>query len=364
MFTQEPDYAVPPGSYLEEWLDDHQMSQAELARRLGVSGKHVSKLIGGASLSPSVANGVALVTGVPAATWLTWEALYRADMARLSELESVVPSKDVLARFPLSTLRKHNYVTATLRRPALVARELCAFFRVANFSVLTELAERQLALPRQQVVLRPQTYAMATWVRLCELQAEASWGGGSPYSKQALELAVPQIRALSREFLSGPDDAQERLVSLLASAGVQLIFEPGVDGARAYGGTFWHEGRPVIGLTLRGKDDGQFWFTLFHEIGHVLKHNKSVAHINEVASRSDNAAEIEADSYAQEVLIPSSYAVELPKLKSKEQVRALASEIGVSPGVVVGRLWHDQLWPHTHGHDLTLQFSFVTEKSR
>lgn len=82
--ASNPDYAVPTGEFISEWLDENAMSQAELARRLGVSRKHVSKLIdGSAPLSHEVGHDLALVTGIAARIWMNQEALYREDLERI-----------------------------------------------------------------------------------------------------------------------------------------------------------------------------------------------------------------------------------------------------------------------------------------
>lgn len=67
------DYAVAPGEYIKEWLEDEERSQASLARDLGVNAKHVSKLVNGAVLTPEFALKLDLVTGIPTKNWLALE---------------------------------------------------------------------------------------------------------------------------------------------------------------------------------------------------------------------------------------------------------------------------------------------------
>lgn len=86
--TTLPDYAVSPGDHIKEWLDDHGINAAELARRLDVTPKHVSELLSGkAPLSATVALGLERVTGIPARIWNRFEAGYREDLARLAETD-------------------------------------------------------------------------------------------------------------------------------------------------------------------------------------------------------------------------------------------------------------------------------------
>ncbi|MDB5243960.1 MAG: ImmA/IrrE family metallo-endopeptidase [Spirosoma sp.] len=355
-YTAATDYAVPTGDYVTEWLEENDVSQAELARRMGVSGKHVSKLISGAALTPDVATKLALVTGIPSRIWLGWEATYRADVARLSLSEQLAAHRSVVELFPLAHLRKLGVVTASLRKPGVVALELFAFFGVASIGALERCVTRQAVAYRQGLAHPVDEHALATWLRIGELEANAEAGELSAYDENGLRELLPQLRALSAN--PQPNFGQE-LVARLARVGVQLIYVPEVKGARVYGATRWLQGRPVIALTLRGRTDGQFWFTLFHEIGHVLLHKDAEAHVHSVDAQGPvNPAEVEANHFAGTTLIPTEYERFLATLRSKQDVRKFAAAIGVSPGIVVGRLWHDRIWDFKNGQDLCMRLHF------
>ena len=105
--TTLPDYAVSPGDHIKEWLDDHGINAAELARRLDVTPKHVSELLSGkAPLSATVALGLERVTGIPARIWNRFEAGYREDLARLAETDRLAAQYEQAKRFPLKYLRE------------------------------------------------------------------------------------------------------------------------------------------------------------------------------------------------------------------------------------------------------------------
>jgi HTH-type transcriptional regulator/antitoxin HigA len=98
--------------------------------------------------------------------------------------------------------------------------------------------------------------------------------------------------------------------------------------------------------------------TPFHEIAHVLRHGKTDVLI-EAASSPDNPREAEADSFSRDTLIPRAEARELASLKTLSDVRRFAERIGIAPGIVVGRLQHDGLWPYSRGNQLKRQLSFL-----
>lgn len=81
-----PDYVVTAGDFVADWMETEGINAAELARRLGVSPKHVSELLSGkAPLSHPLALALERVTGIPARIWNQYESGYRSDLARRHE---------------------------------------------------------------------------------------------------------------------------------------------------------------------------------------------------------------------------------------------------------------------------------------
>jgi HTH-type transcriptional regulator/antitoxin HigA len=120
----------------------------------------------------------------------------------------------------------------------------------------------------------------------------------------------------------------------------------------------------MIQLSLYGKTNDKFWFTFFHEAAHILLHadskeaKKSVFLDDPNASHSDDPMEQEANQWAGEVLIPARYNVDLQRLRTKAEVVAFASQIGIHPGIVVGRLQHDGLIEPSWMNGLKQSFRF------
>ena len=139
-----------------------------------------------------------------------------------------------------------------------------------------------------------------------------------------------------------------KLVDLLAGCGIAIIFLPHIGGSFLHGATFYDKNKIVIGLTVRGKDADKFWFSLFHEVGHIL-----LGHLNQDDGTTDED-EAAADEFAKETLIPT---VEFNRFASRGQfseneILSFAKAVGIDPGIVVGRLqkegyldfgWHNDL---------------------
>jgi Zn-dependent peptidase ImmA (M78 family) len=142
-----------------------------------------------------------------------------------------------------------------------------------------------------------------------------------------------------------------------------------------HGATRWirSSSLPLVQLTLRCKTDDMLWFSFFHEAGHILRHARELFLEGDVDGREENAdCEAEADAFAAEQLIPRPQMEELrtlipaEKYPSERSLREFAAKIGVAPGIVVGRLHHDELLPRTHLNKMkrTLRWDDLMESPR
>jgi len=290
----DPNYAVPTGDFIAEWLEQSGMNAAELARRLDTTAKHVSELLSGkAPLSHRSAIALENVTGVPARIWNQYEARYREDQARLATDASLADQYDQAARFPLAYLRKHGYVTASARDRAGTVRELLALLRVASIEAWWTTWSKGSVAYRRSAAARDDAPALSVWLALGERDA---WGKRcARFDEEAVRAALPQLR----EWTAGPaGTGMDRAARLLKDAGVVLCFLPPVPGLGIHGATRWIGGMPVVQMSLGWKTDHQMWFTLFHELGHVLLHGDKGLYVD-----SDHTlAEEEADTFAAEML--------------------------------------------------------------
>ena len=135
------------------------------------------------------------------------------------------------------------------------------------------------------------------------------------------------------------------------AAGVVVVFVPEVPRCRISGAAWWATpNRAVIILSDRYKKDDYFWFTFFHESAHVLLHSKKETFVDD--GSDDDLLENEANRFAADLLIPPDKATRLPGLTTEADVSAFAEELGIAPGIVVGRLQHDGVWGWNRGHGL------------
>lgn len=351
--SKEPNYAVSPGDYIQEWLDENAMNAAELARRLDVTPKHVSELLAGkAPLSQAVALSLERVTTTPARLWNRTESLYREDLARLAEEGRLAEQYETARLFPLKYLRDWGLISAAARDKAGTVRELLAILRIGHLDAFDASWVHARVAYRKTVQSADKRYERGVWLALGERQLELT--ELPDFDKAKVKALIPQLRALTAD--ADPVAAFERVASLLHEAGVALHRVPPVPGFGVYGATRWIAGHPLIQVSERGKTDDQFWFTLFHELGHVLLHGDKTVFL-QGSDGTHDTSENEADAFAAHTLVPDEFHDRLPLDRDEEAVRKLAAELGIAPSIVLEqaqKITADFSW----GHDLQISLEW------
>lgn len=356
-FRYEPDYAVAPGATVRAALGKLGMTQAELAARSGLSLKHVNQIIQGvAPITPETALLFEKVTDVSARTWNALESRYRERLARGKSQERLAKDADWLQQLPIKELIRRGHVTADATKPKQV-EEVCRFFGVADRERWQKVWLAPLVSFRQSPRFAADVGAVATWLRLGEIEAASI--RTKPFDARRFREALVEIRALTAKE---PNIALKELKQICARAGVAVVFLPDIGKTRASGAARWLTStKALIQLSDRYKADDSFWFSFFHEAAHLLLHSKKETFVSE----GDDAfpdhteqEEQEANSFAAAQLIPRRYESRLAYLRTDTDVRVFAAELGIAPGIVVGRLHNDGLWDWSKGNQLRRPIDF------
>ena len=340
-----PDWVSPPGDTIADLLEERDWTQVQLSKRLGYTTKHVSQLINGkAPITEDTALKLTKVLGSTEKFWLNREADYRAQLAQIEEKKLLESWVDWLDELPVKKLMNQGVITTrrliAKHKPAIV-KEMLLFFGVASpddyykcYSGL-ELAYRRTRKEQSDIG------AISSWLRLGEIEAERQ--DCPKYNKAKFQQAIRKIRELTvlpaEQFLP-------EIERLCRESGVVFALVPSIPKAHVSGVVRWlNPHKPMIQLSLYGKSNDKFWFTFFHEVAHILLHGKDQIFLDEWESGKKlvSEQENEADQWSRDFLIPSTYQSELAELKSKAALTSFAQDIGIHPGIVVGRLQHDKM---------------------
>ena len=337
----KPTWAVSPGEILVEALEERGMSQADLGRRMARPTKTISEIATGkAAITPETAIQLERALGISAALWLGLESRYREALARERDHEELENHVEWLALFPSKELADRKIIDRRTPKAAQAAA-LLTYFGVSSPVGWDRYWGEAAATYRMSETQSVSSYAVAIWLREAELEVE---GIELPtFDPVRLRGLVPQIRSLTTAVVLAM--AVEEARDLLASAGVGILLAKGIRGAPASGAVRWIRNNPWILLTLRHRTEDQLWFSLFHEIGHLLEGGRRKNVVEELNDSSPpRPDEVAADAFARDSLLPDFTSSELMRADHLDQgaIRETAVEYGVAPGIVVGRLERDR----------------------
>ena len=241
----------------------------------------------------------------------------------------------------MAYLRRQGLISAPARDRARTVQELLTFLGVASLQAFDDTWRSGSVAYRRRAVKRDHAAALAVWLRLAE-RSQESFREFPAFDRQGLERLVPELRTLT---LLAPDAGIAQAIAALHRVGVVVSIHPAIPGLGIHGVTRWLNKRPLIQLSCLMKTDDQIWFTLFHELGHVLLHGEKELYV----SGDQGAEEDEANAFAADVLVPPGHVSRLPRRRDTVAISRLASELGVAPSIVLGRAQRqtgDFAWGH------------------
>ncbi|SFD70174.1 HTH-type transcriptional regulator / antitoxin HigA [Methylobacterium sp. 13MFTsu3.1M2] len=185
----------------------------------------------------------------------------------------------------------------------------------------------------------PNEYALLAWQARILERARKIVETSNPPEFELDDRWLPDLVALTRRA-DGPKQAQD----LLLSKGIILIIEKHLSGTYLDGAAMLDEkDRPIVAVTLRFDRLDNFWFVLFHELGHVFLHlPKGLRYdfFDEQETSGEDVVEREADKFSLDCLIPEEKWDEcLSRFAlSEEAVQIDARNIGIDPSIIAGRI--------------------------
>jgi HTH-type transcriptional regulator / antitoxin HigA len=350
-----PDSVSAPGETLLEVLSAQGISQADLAERTGRPTKTINEIIKGkAAITPETAIQLERALGTAASFWITREQQYREFLARERELAQLARQVSWLKTVPYRAMMKNGWIPAATDKITILQNVL-TFFGVASIASWDDVWGDCKVHFRRSTAFKSSPGAIAAWLRRGELEAQNIRCG--EFALDNFKKVLTDIRKLTGEM---PTDFGTTIVQKCSAVGVRVVFIPELPGTCAWGATRWLMPTcALMQLSLRYKTDDHFWFTFFHEAGHIVLHGKKDIFIDNQHSSLDKK-EAEANTFASDWLIPpDQYRVFSESgANNCAQIRRFAEQLEIAPGIVVGRLQHDGLLRHDHCYHLKRTLSW------
>ncbi len=349
-----PTTVSPPGATIADLLEERGMKRTDLAARAGRPVQKISDLIKGKiSITPETAIQLERVLGPSAEFWLSREARYREWLARAEDVRHLTAEQAWLRELPVAEMVRLGWITGS-RRASEKVDECLRFFGVASVAAWRERYEKRVVAFRASTKIAGTPGSIAAWLRRGEILAAERQV--AEFDRATFRQALPTLRSLTRE--SSPQVFAPELERLCAACGVVVLFVPAPKGCPASGATTWLEpGKALLLLSLRHRTNDHLWFTFFHEVGHILLHGKKFESIEIDGKPKTSKEENEADRFAADLLIPPAAAARIRQLRLETgSVEVFAEELGIAPGIVVGRMQKDRLLPWSHGNTLKVSY--------
>jgi HTH-type transcriptional regulator / antitoxin HigA len=345
-----------PGRIIRREIEARGWTQKDLANIMGRPEKTISEIVNGhKQITADTALQLASAFGTSADLWLNLETNYRLHLARQQQdLTEVERKSRIYELAPVSEITRLGWI-----RKWNTVEDLEK--AIKEFLSIDSLGERPAIAVnlRQSDSYSPELAAETAWLKRVEHLASAQ--AIPPYDRDRLLADIPVLLGSAER----PEDVTA-VPAFFLSHGVHFVIVPRLQQTYIDGAAFTLGQNPVVALTLRHHRIDNFWFTLLHELAHiVLEH--SGGYLDNMEESQDNPTEIEANRWAQDLLIdPDELCAFLETTTapyySQNKVMAFAARLRRHPGIVVGRLQHDEIIPYQNLRNLLANVSSYLER--
>lgn len=326
--------AVHPGHFIEEYIDYIGMTQEELAYRIGTTPKNISILIRGEqSMTVDMANKLHRFTGVSVQFYLNAQASYDEMIEEAKNDKELVFEKDVYKELKYKYFRDNYELIDIPNKTYEQIVEVRGFLKISSLSLLKgknklvkfRSARRELT---ESNIIKANTMVLIATNKSYELRNIPK------FDKKKFLRTVNYILTLTKDC----DDFYKQIKKEFYFCGVDLQVIPNITGSKLNGATRIVGKHILLMLSDRYSNSDTFWFTLFHEIGHIINGDFG-------ASFEMDEGEIEnrANEYAENILIePNTYKDFVSKnIFTVESINDFSKKINRDIGIVLGRLQRD-----------------------
>lgn len=358
-----PDWASAPGDTIADILQDKGLSVADFADLMGHSPEKADNLLQGrATITIETARRLERVLGASLEFWVSRDYQYRQDISRIH-----VTDEEWLHELPVGDMVKFGW----LKPAPLPADEMAAclrFFAVTDVPAWREAYAglQEMAAFRTSPSFDSQPASVAAWLRQGEIEADVI--ECQTWDAEGFQESLSTIRTLTRR--KDPSKFIPQLQRLCAETGVAVVVVRAPSGCRASGAVrFLSPTKALLQLSFRYLTDDHFWFTFFHEAGHLILHGERYffsdtirgekSWILEGIETVSPSEEQGANEFAARTLVPSEFQAELSDLTADpREIIRFAVRLRVSPGIVVGQLQHLERIGYNQLNDLKRRFTW------
>ncbi|MFO7696226.1 MAG: HigA family addiction module antitoxin [Anaerolineae bacterium] len=347
MNQRAPVEVFSPGEYIRDELEARGWTQDVLATIIDRSPRLVNEIITGRrAITPETAQVLSEAFGTSAQVWMNLESAYRLSRVR-AQGDLVSRRARLYGKGPIKEMVKRGWIVSSDSLDVLEER-------VKIFFELNDLDADPV--PFAHAARKSTSYDAVTPAQCAWLFRAKHLAAGMkvhPFNGRSLRGALVRLHDLRRNA----EDIRQ-VPQVLADAGVRFLIVEHLTKSRIDGSAFWlDDSSPVVALSMRYDRIDWFWYTLMHDLMHIVHrdgHPTASGHGNlrlvetDLVGRNAQAVvgrppiERRADEAASEFLLPAAlvadFAARVRPRYSNEAILEFAKRADVHPGIVVGRL--------------------------
>ena len=343
-----------PGIYIKETLEAMEMTAREFSARTGISERTLSAIINGnGDITFDIAYKLSLYFDNSVNYWTNLQNqynLYTYEIEKEKELEE----EWNLIKGVKKYLLESNYISDEDGKTEIICK--CRQVVGVNSLLLLKKEDSFVCLKEQHTKNEADCFFQNFWIALALNEARKK--DVNPFSKSLLISSLTEIRNMT---IQNPTVFYPKLQKIFDNCGISFVLLPYLSKSNIYGATKWFsKDNVMLAISNRGEKADLFWFTLFHEISHVLMEHRRETLINMKGSEDE-----EADRMASEMLIPQKEWDKFTscKIYTKESINEFAKEIGIHPCIVLGRLHKEKKVPYDRFNKIfNLQYQITNNK--
>lgn len=360
----KPDYIVRPGEVLKDFLDANGMTQKELAKEMKITEKTMVQLISAKSpINQEYAYALEVIFGVPKSFWMNLQRNYDDQLAEKERERQDQNQIQIAKKIPSETFKKMGL----LPKGRIDKHELVRIFqKIFRLVDLNDLVIEDSFAFRIHENYEVDKLSLFAWIRLGEVKVRDEYNLSeiSTFKPEKIMQKKDEFRELVK---IGNLDFLDELKKLCFENGILFTMVPEIQGSRISGMVRWIDIQrrkvPILQVSFRGKTHDLFWFTFFHELGHLVLHNEQDFLDGGQTSTDFLIKEKEADDFAADLLIPSVKYQEFIEEEdfTKRSILRFAEEINSHPSIVLGRLKREGYVQYWQYQELTPRYQWVFE---
>lgn len=343
-----PAVATHPGEILKDELESRNISQSDFSKQIGLQKSQLNEIINGKrGINAELALLISESLKIDAEYWMNAQTQYELDLAKINKkhqqrIEAIAKWKMIEPYIPVPFYKAQNIISGDPIDDIPIVKDI---YKINSFEELAGIyTGKNFQRFRKSDKLSVDKINFVGWVKLVEHKCEQITV--SKFDHNIKSNLLTELNSI----IYKNKKVKDKVVGALKEAGIKIVYQEKYEKTPIDGVSFWSEGNPAIGLTLRHNRIDNFAFTLFHELGHVYLHliNDNQAEFIDIdkndADYKNSKEEKEADEFAVNNLIDkqewNTFFIK-DRYYSDKDIIQFARKIKINPAIVKGRICHE-----------------------